>query len=69
MKLIQRSNKPLRYSIFTLLIIMLLFVSIGASSSSSFQQSVSQIAISNYLAAQQDPNLDDEAKIKAAIDS
>ena len=69
MKLIQRSNKPLRYSIFTLLIIMLLFVSIGASSSSSFQQSVSQIAISYYLAAQQDPNLDDEAKIKAAIDS
>ena len=69
MKLIQRSNKPLRYSIFTLLIIMLLFVSIGASSSSSFQQSVSQIAISNYLAAQQDPNLDDEAKIKAAIDA
>ncbi|MCE5294945.1 MAG: hypothetical protein LLF94_10090, partial [Chlamydiales bacterium] len=69
MKLTQRSNQPLKYPMFILLILMLIFLSLAVTSSNSIPPSVSQIAISNCLAAQQDPNLDDEAKIKAAIDA
>ena len=64
-------NKPIQHIGYILLIVVFAFASIGASSSQTHAEhaTVSQIVISNYLAAQQNPNLSDEEKIKAAIDA
>lgn len=59
-----------RYVSSILLILLLAFVSMGASSPVNTEQvSAGQIAISKYVTAQQNPALGDEAKIKAAIDA
>ena len=69
MKQPQRSNRPLKYPTLIPLIVMLILLSVAATSSNPLPPSASQKAIASYLTAQQDPNLDDEAKIKAAIDA
>lgn len=63
------NNVVKHISISILLTIMTVaFTSIGATPlSTTEQKSESQIAISNYLAAQQNPDLSDEEKIKAVI--
>lgn len=64
------TNRSIRYGGSILLILAFALASLGASLPTRIeQQSASQIAISNYLAAQQDPELSDEEKIKAAIDA
>jgi len=63
-------HKSINYISSILLILVFAFASIGATSQSQAEQrSVSQIAISNYLVAQQNADLSDEEKIKAAIDA
>lgn len=63
-------NKSVRYVSSILLILVFAFASLGATSQiHAEQKSVSQIAISNYLAAQQNSDLSDEEKIKIAIDT
>lgn len=64
-------NKSIQHIALLLLILVLAFATLGASSSTApvEQKSVSRIAISNYLEAQQNPNLSDEEKIKAVIDA
>lgn len=69
MKLTYRSNKPLKSPTLILLIVMLAFLCVAATPSNPLPPSASQRAIASYLAAERDPNLDDEAKIKAAIDA
>jgi len=70
----------LRHISATLLISVFVFVTIGATSQTSYQAAcqvpakskntqTSMIAISNYLAAQQNVDLSDEEKIKAAINT
>jgi hypothetical protein len=70
MKYNSRTNKTAQYIGIVLLILVLAFTTIGATVQTNIEQkSVAQIAISNYLAAQQNSDLSDEEKIKAAIDA
>jgi hypothetical protein len=71
MKQTLHNNKLLRRIGFVLLLITLTFTSIGASSPIQYEQkpTTTQIAFSNYLAVQQNEDLSDEEKIKAAIDA
>ena len=63
-------NKSIRYAGFVLLILMIAFASLGAASPvNAKQESASQIAITKYAAAQRNPALTDEEKIKTAIDA
>lgn len=70
MKRTMHVNKPARYIGFILLILVLTLTSLGAVSPAQIEQeSISQIAIVKYVEAQQNPNLNDEEKIKSAIDA
>ncbi|MGC1377434.1 MAG: amidase domain-containing protein [Anaerolineales bacterium] len=62
-------NKKIWY--VSIMILMLVFVStfIAVVSPAQAEKSVSQTAISNYLAAQANPSLSDTQKIKAAINA
>jgi hypothetical protein len=65
-----RTYKVVRYVGVVLLMLTFAFTSIGAISQTNIEhKSVTQIAISNYLVAQQSQDLSDEEKIKAAIDA
>lgn len=70
MKHILHANKFVRHIGSVLILFVFAFASLGASSPAHIEQkSTSQIAISNHQAAQQNTNLSDEEKIKAAIDA
>lgn len=70
MKHNMHSHKSIRYIGSILLILVFALASIGATSQShTGRMSDSQIAISNYRAAQQNADLSDEEKIKATIDA
>lgn len=63
-------KKVIQYASFAFLILAFVFTSVGVASAAQVQsKSVSQVAISKYLEAQQNPNLSDKDKIKAAIDA
>ncbi|MBI2758752.1 MAG: amidase domain-containing protein [Chloroflexi bacterium] len=70
MKYNLKVNKSFRYAGFVLLILVIVLASLGATSpANAKQKSASQTAIANYVAAQHNPNLSDEEKIKATIDA
>lgn len=70
MKHDSKVNKVIQHVGITLLLLAFVLTSVGAASAAQNQsKSVSEIAISKYLTAQQNPNLTDEDKIKAAIDA
>lgn len=63
-------NKVVQHANIALLILVLAFATIGAAPQTNMEEkSVSKIAISNYLTAQQNSDLTDEEKIKTAIDA
>ena len=71
MKQTLHKNKLLHRMGFVLLLIALTLTSIGASSPVQYEQksTTTQIAFSNYLATQENTDLSDDEKIKAAIDA
>lgn len=62
-------NKSIQYAGIMILALALVFSALAAASPVLAARSVSQTAISNYLAAQTNPALTDQQKIKAAIDA
>lgn len=71
MKQTLHNNKLLHRMGFVFMLIALTLTSIGASFPVQYEQksTTTQIAFSNYLTAQQNLDLSDEEKIKAAIDA
>lgn len=63
-------NKAIRYLEITLLISIIVFSSVAATVPAAISsKSISEVTISKYIDAQQNPVLSDEEKIKAAIDA
>ncbi len=62
-------NKTIQYAGIFVLMLALILLSFSAFSPAYAKKSVSAAAMSHYLAAQADPALSDEEKIKAAIDA
>ncbi len=70
MKNTMLSNKVLKFLGICLMLMVLLVSSIGATTKTSVEQKlVSPVTILNYQAAQYNPALNDEEKIKVAIDA
>jgi hypothetical protein len=63
-------NKAIRYLGIAFLISVIVFSSVAATIPTVVNSKpISEVAISKYIAAQQNPVLSDEEKIKAAIDN